>query len=55
MVEILCGNEWGGNDCVRGHAGQANITSRICIPTIVDKSFKVNIMIMLRNKETHLT
>lgn len=26
MEEILCGNEWGGNDCVRGYAGQADTT-----------------------------
>jgi hypothetical protein len=26
MEEILCGNEWGGNDGVRGYAGQADIT-----------------------------
>jgi hypothetical protein len=56
MVEIICGNEWGGNDCVRGHPrGAGRYYRRTYIPTIVDKSFSLIAMIMLRNKETHLT
>jgi hypothetical protein len=34
MEEILCGNEWGGNDCVRGYAGQADTTYLLMMRTI---------------------